>query len=153
MAGGDDRERERLERGRRIKVARENAGLTKRGLADLVGANEDSVRLWEDRGVFPRDYIGKLREVLNLDEGLLPLEREQGRDPSLMTNPELVAEMHRLLAEAARLAVAIQARLAAQGPESGEPRRGPLDAGPDRRPEGIIRREDPNGGAGGRREA
>src|SRR5579884_1100858 len=63
--------------GERIRDARGRAGLTREELACLVGVSPALVELWETDAHPPRRSRARLREVLNLDERLRPIDGGQ----------------------------------------------------------------------------
>jgi DNA-binding XRE family transcriptional regulator len=93
-----------------LKAARERAGLTQEELADLVGAHRASVGNWE-KGTPPRNRLGKIREVLGLDEHLKPAGSVDTSDFPSMDNRELVARMNVLVAQMNQLAAEVALRL------------------------------------------
>lgn len=94
--------------GARIRDARERAGLTQQQLADKVGATRTSVGNWE-AGVWPRNSVGRLREVLDLDERLMPRAATSLAD---MTDSELMAHLNSLTAQVNAASMEIASRLA-----------------------------------------
>ncbi len=96
-----------------LKAARERAGLTQEELADLVGAHRASVGNWE-KGTPPRNRLGKIREVLGLDEHLKAIGSADTSDFRSMDNRELVARMNLLVAQMNQLAAEVAQRLQAQ---------------------------------------
>jgi DNA-binding XRE family transcriptional regulator len=96
-----------------LKAARERAGLTQEELADLVGAHRASVGNWE-KGTPPRNRLGKIRDVLGLDEHLKPVGSADAQDFQSMDNRELVARMNVLVSQMNQLAAEITRRLQLQ---------------------------------------
>jgi DNA-binding XRE family transcriptional regulator len=93
-----------------LKAARERAGLTQTELAELVGVHRASVGNWE-AGKPARNRLGKIREVLGLDEHLKPIGSADAQDFPSMDNRELVARMNVLVSQMNQLAAEITVRL------------------------------------------
>jgi transcriptional regulator with XRE-family HTH domain len=53
--------------GRRIRKARQVAGMTQAELAGKIGVSESTVANWEKGRHFPLRYLGKIEEVLGID--------------------------------------------------------------------------------------
>ena len=54
--------------GNLIRIGRVDAGLSQRGLGELVGTNQSAVSAWEAGGVLPRlDVVLALARVLGVD--------------------------------------------------------------------------------------
>src|ERR1700756_3491826 len=79
--------------GDRLRDARERKGYTQDDLADLLGRHRASISNWE-RGTPPRNTLGKLRKVLDLDEQLRPLDAPKVTRPRDMSVPDLIAEFN-----------------------------------------------------------
>lgn len=99
-----------LARGRRIRDARNLAGLSQQELADRVGASRASVINWE-AGVHPRSHMVKLRDVLGSSLGV-PSGGDALSDPTQLTDADLMARVSLLLIEANRRLVEYDRRLA-----------------------------------------
>ncbi|MCW2902257.1 MAG: Helix-turn-helix domain [Streptosporangiaceae bacterium] len=93
-----------------LRAARERAQLTQGELADLVGVHRASVVNWE-KGTPPRNRLGKLRQVLGLDEHLKPLGTADTQDFRYMDHRELVARMNVLVSQLNSLAAEVGHRL------------------------------------------
>jgi len=99
--------------GSRIRAARERAGLLQQELADLVGVTRTTVGNWESDLHPPRGKMGKIREILRLDEHLRPLGSAETYDLTRMDNAELIARMNVLMAGMNSLASEVARRLSA----------------------------------------
>lgn len=65
--------------GQRIRAARERRMMTQQELADLVGVDKRTVGNWERGRVRPRNRMGKLTEVLDLEMSSLEQAEEDIR--------------------------------------------------------------------------
>lgn len=105
-----------------IRAARERAGLTQAELADQLGVSRNTILNWEKHDLPPRNKLGKLQEVLKLDDRLHPRSSPDTQDPHRMSNHELIARLNALVSHLNALTVEVTRRL-------GEPE----DTGPNRR--------------------
>jgi DNA-binding XRE family transcriptional regulator len=112
-----------------LRAARERAGLTQGELADLVGAHRASVGNWEN-GTPPRNRLGKIREVLGLDEHLKAAGHSDKQDLSSMDNSELVARLNVLMSQLNATASEVARRLSL----TGEPKLGQITGDTDSNP-------------------
>lgn len=81
-----------------IRDARERARLSQQELADLVEVSRTTISNWEN-GTPPRSSLGKIREVLGLDEHLRPVGQSDRQDFASMNNPEFVARLNVLTSQ------------------------------------------------------
>jgi transcriptional regulator with XRE-family HTH domain len=101
--------------GEQIRAARERLGLRQEDVAEMVGVDRNTVGGWESGRHTPRGKLGKLREVLKVDEHFRPLE--SAGDIQSMSTAELLARLNLLLAQANEVTAEISRRLAVAGPE------------------------------------
>lgn len=89
--------------GEQIQRAREDAGVTRRELADAVGRKQTTIYNWETGIHEPSpSMLAKLRHALRVDENFDPLPSEPGGDFTDLSNTELVSRLHLIAAEVAR---------------------------------------------------
>jgi transcriptional regulator with XRE-family HTH domain len=98
--------------GDRLRAARERKGWTQDELAERVGRHRASISNWES-GTPPRNTLGRLREVLDLDERLLPLGSPLSTRPADMTTRELIAKHNETIAILNSLTIELIHRLQA----------------------------------------
>lgn len=96
--------------GDRLRDARERKGYTQDELAELLGRHRASISNWE-RGTPPRNTLGLLRKVLELDEQLNPVDAPIAR-PRDMEVSDLLAEFTTAVSRVNELTAEIGHRLA-----------------------------------------
>jgi DNA-binding XRE family transcriptional regulator len=110
-----------------IRAARERAGYTQAELADALGVSRNTILNWEKHDLPPRNKLGKLQDVLKLDDRLHPRGAPDTQDPRRMSNSELIARLNSLVSQLNALTVEVTQRLSPEdtGPSQ---RRAPLHA-------------------------
>lgn len=97
---------------RLIRDARERAGLSQKRLAELIGVSQNTVSNWETGTHSPRLFLAALRELLDLDENLRPMQLARARDLREKSPNELVAILNSLLADLNSVSSELSFRLA-----------------------------------------
>jgi transcriptional regulator with XRE-family HTH domain len=100
-------------RGARLKAARERKRLNQTELGKLVGIHRATVSSQERGRTVPLSTMGKLREVLDLDENLLPLDSPTQTRAKELSLPDLIAEYNATESRRAELGSEIIRRLVA----------------------------------------
>ena len=98
-----------------IRAARERAGLTQAELGDLLGVSRNTVLNWEVHDLPPRNRLGKLQEVLKLDDDLHPRGSTDTADPHRMSNQELISRLTALNAQLNAVVAEVVRRLGDHG--------------------------------------
>ena len=94
-----------------IRAARERAGLKQAELAKLLGVSRNTILNWEKHDLPPRNKLGKLQQVLKLDDDLHPRDVTDTTDPHRMSNQELIARLNALVSQLNAVTVEVARRL------------------------------------------